>query len=454
MAPQNDEERPLLRSDDDPEVDSQYSRTTQKVQFDDDDEENPRAWSGRKKIVNVAIIALMAILSPLASSMFTPGISQIAKDLNTSEQSVIATTTGFVIMLGFGPLFMAPLSETFGRRMLYIWGFSIFTLLQLASALSPNIATLIALRTISGFFGSVGLANGGGTLSDMYEPSERAGVFGWYLLGPLLGYFFLRETFAPVLLARRKATLQQGADRDIKFHFEGEDERPLWIKLRASMKRPFVIFVQPIVLIMSLYQALIFGTTYSIYTNMQSIYSQAPYNFNSEQIGLLYLGPGLGFLTSVRFLVPRIDTVFNRLTKKNDGKALPEFRLPLANIGSVLIPVSIFWFAWSVQLRVHWVVSIIATYFYGVGQVVVFNAVQNYYIDSFSEYAASAIAGGSVFRSLLGGVVPLLAPSLFEKLGYGWGISCFGFVAVVIAPSPLLFYYYGARIRERFQITF
>jgi MFS family permease len=154
MAPQNDEERPLLRSDDDPEVDSQYSRTTQKVQFDDDDEENPRAWSGRKKIVNVAIIALMAILSPLASSMFTPGISQIAKDLDTSEQSVIATTTGFVIMLGFGPLFMAPLSETFGRRMLYIWGFSIFTLLQLASALSPNIATLIALRTISGFFGS------------------------------------------------------------------------------------------------------------------------------------------------------------------------------------------------------------------------------------------------------------------------------------------------------------
>ncbi|KAK5560065.1 hypothetical protein LTR46_001815 [Exophiala xenobiotica] len=123
MAPQNDEERPLLRSDDDPEVDSQYSRTTQKVQFDDDDEENPRAWSGRKKIVNVAIIALMAILSPLASSMFTPGISQIAKDLNTSEQSVIATTTGFVIMLGFGPLSMAPLSETFGRRnyVLLMW---------------------------------------------------------------------------------------------------------------------------------------------------------------------------------------------------------------------------------------------------------------------------------------------------------------------------------------------
>ncbi|KIW44965.1 uncharacterized protein PV06_03394 [Exophiala oligosperma] len=489
MASQRDEERPLLHSDADGDGGSRFSQETRRVQFDDDDEENPKAWTKRRKLVNVGIIALMAILSPLASSMFTPGISQIAEDLNTDEQSVIATTTGFVIMLGFGPLMLAPFSETFGRRRLYLWGFSIFTLLQLASAFSPNIATLISLRTISGFFGSVGLANGGGTLSDMYDPSERAGVFGWYLLGPLLGptigplfgglivsrlgwrwiywiltivcglntavgYLFLRETYVPVLLSRRKVSLQNDNDRDIKFHFDGEDERPLWLKLRSSLKRPFVIFVQPIVLVMSLYQALIFGTTYSIYTNMQSIFSQPPYNFNSEQIGLLYLGPGLGFLTSVWFLVPRIDTVFNTLTKRNDGQALPEFRLPLANIGSVLIPVSIFAFAWLVEFRVHWIASVIAAYFYGIGQVVVFNAVQNYYIDSFSKYAASAIAGGSVFRSLLGGVTPLIAPLLFQKLGYGLGISCFGFVAVLIAPSPLLFYYYGERIRHRFQITF
>lgn len=287
-------------------------------------------------------------------------------------------------------------------------------------------------------------------------------------INTLIGFLFLRETYAPVLLGWRKEELvrqqeeqqqqQQQSHREtgkkVVYYFEGEDSRPLHAKLLASMKRPFVIFVQPIVLTMSMYQALIFGTTYSIYTNMQSIYSAEPYNFNSEQIGLLYLGPGLGFLTSVRFLVPRIDTVFNSLTEKNDGEPLPEFRLPLANVGSVLIPASLFWFAWAVQLRAHWLVSIAATYFYGIGQVVVFNTVQNYYIDSFATFAASAIAGGSVFRSLFGGVVPLFAPMLFEKLGYGWGISCFGFVAVLIAPSPLLFYYFGGRVRERFRITF
>ena len=50
----------------------------------------------------------MSILSPLASSMFTPGIDQIAEDLNSTPAVVIGCTTGFVWMLGFVPLFLAP----------------------------------------------------------------------------------------------------------------------------------------------------------------------------------------------------------------------------------------------------------------------------------------------------------------------------------------------------------
>ena len=182
-----DEERPLLDPDNASDIASYQSIESKPIDFKADDPENPRAWSPRAKLMNVGIIAFMAILSPLASSMFTPGIAQVAEDLKCSTQAVIATTTGFVIMLGIGPLVLAPLSETYGRRNIYIWCFSIFTLLQIPTALSPNVGFLIAFRTISGFFGSVGIANGGGTLSDMYLPSERAGVFGWYLLGPLLG---------------------------------------------------------------------------------------------------------------------------------------------------------------------------------------------------------------------------------------------------------------------------
>lgn len=86
--------------------------------------------------------------------MFTPGIAQIAQDLHTSDHVVVGATTGFVVFLGIGPLILAPLSETFGRRKLYLVSFSIFAILQIPTALSPNVETLIAVRSISGFFGS------------------------------------------------------------------------------------------------------------------------------------------------------------------------------------------------------------------------------------------------------------------------------------------------------------
>ena len=261
----------------------------------------------------------------------------------------------------------------------------------------------------------------------------------------------MRESYAPVLLAWRKQNKEQEEGEQGKYSFEGEDTRPLKQKVTHSLTRPFKILLQPIVLTMSAYQALLFGTTYSIYTNMQPIY-QGEYGFNTEQVGLLYLGPGIGFLFAVWFLVPRIDTIYKKLTERNDGKARPEFRLPIANIGAVFIPASLFWFAWTVQAHTPWPASIAATFFYGIGQVTILNCTQNYYIDSFEKYAASAIAAGSVFRSVLGGLVPLFAPALFDKLGYGWGISVFGFLSVAIAPAPLIFYYYGQPVRERFSV--
>ncbi|KAK5150836.1 membrane transporter [Cryomyces antarcticus] len=478
--PDHNEQTPLLRDGDAEEG----ADNREVLSFSKEDSENPRAWPKSKKFINVGIVASMSILSPLASSMFTPGISQIAEDLKTSSDTVIGATTGFTVMLGLGPLILAPLSETFGRRKLYIICFSLFALLQIPTALSPNVETLIAIRTLSGFVGSVGIANGGGTISDMFEPQERAGVFGWYLLGPLLGptlgplfggftvqrlgwrwifwiltivcgvntlagFFFLRETYAPVLLYSRK--LQREREDGGAYSFEGEDRRPLTTKLAGSLTRPLKIFVQPIVLVMSAYQALVFATTYSLYTNMQAIYG-GEYGFSTEQVGLLYLFPGLGFLTAVWFVVPRIDTVYNALTKRNNGRAKPEFRLPLANIGAVIVPLSLFAFAWTVEFHVHWLATLVSTFFYGIGQVVIFNTVQNYYIDSFEQYAASAIAAGAVFRSVAGGVVPLFAPSLFDRVGYGWGISVFAFVGVAIAPAPVIFYYFGARTRERFAV--
>lgn len=83
----------------------------------------------------------------------------------------------------------------------------------------------------------------------------------------------------------------------------------------------------------------------------------------------------------------------------------------------------------------------------------IFNTIQNYHIDSFSKSAVSTLAGGSMFRSLVGGVVPLFVPILFGKLGYSWGISMYAFLSVAIAPAPIVFYHYGPKFRDRFPLT-
>lgn len=296
------------------------------------------------------------------------------------------------------------------------------------------------------------IANGGGTISDMFEPSQRAGIFGWYLLGPLLGptlgpllggiilenlewpwlfwilfiicgvtvtgaFFLLHESYVPALLKQLKK--QREKEEGGTYYFEGEDDRALSTKLAQAIKRPLrILFTQPIVLTMASYQALIFAITYSLFTQFQTIYGDG-YGFSTLQVGLVYLGPGIGFLVAVRTIIPQIDTVYNYLTSKNNNKSKPEFRLPLANIGALLIPISMFTFAWTVEYHVHWAWSIAATFFYGIGQVAIFNCVQNYYIDAFEKYAASAIAAGALFRSVIGGVVPVFTPVLLEKLGVG-----------------------------------
>lgn len=81
---------------------------------------------------------------------------------------------------------------------------------------------------------------------------------------------------------------------------------------------------------------------------------------------------------------------------------------------------------------------------------------QTYLVDAFTVYAASVSAAATVFRSLLGALLPLVGESMYDALGLGWGTSVLGFIAVAFIPMPLIFWKYGQRIREskRFQVKF
>lgn len=207
------------------------------------------------------------VLCPLASSILTPTSDDAAAEFGVDKEQMIGAQSGFVHMLGFGPLLLAPLSETFGRRPVFLTNLIIFTLLQIPTALVRSLPAVITLRTITGFFGAVGVANGGGTISDMFPADERATVLGFYLLGPLLGpslgpflggminstlhwrwvlwilliisatlcvtcYCFLYETYAPMVLDQRRKQLQQ-KHPDVEYRVDGASDDPTLQKIKA-----------------------------------------------------------------------------------------------------------------------------------------------------------------------------------------------------------------------------
>lgn len=72
---------------------------------------------------------------------------------------------------------------------------------------------------------------------------------------------------------------------------------------------------------------------------------------------------------------------------------------------------------------------------------------QTYLVDAFGIHSASAVASTLVMRNIFGSVLPLAGPPLYDRLGYGWGNSVLGFIALALMVMPLFLMLYGGRIR-------
>lgn len=78
-----------------------------------------------------------------------------------------------------------------------------------------------------------------------------------------------------------------------------------------------------------------------------------------------------------------------------------------------------------------------------------FTSIQTYIIDSYPLFAASAIGATAVLRSLTGFGFPLFAPTMYNKLGYGWGNSVLGFAVLAVGyAGALVLWFFGNRLRE------
>lgn len=127
-------------------------------------------------------------VSPLASSMFAPGVPDVMVDFDSSSK-LLATFVISVYILGFafGPLIVAPLSEYGGRVIVYNTCNVLFLIFNIASAVAPNISSLVVFRFLCGIAGVTPTIIGSGTIADIMPPENRGKAMALWSLGPLFG---------------------------------------------------------------------------------------------------------------------------------------------------------------------------------------------------------------------------------------------------------------------------
>lgn len=120
-----------------------------------DDPEMPLNFPMWKKWLLVALLAAITMLTPFASSILSPGISKVDAEFN-NDVSIVGAMTVSIYLLGYvvGPLFLAPLSEIYGRKPVLGAANIFFCIWQIGCALAPNITTLIIFRFFSGLGGA------------------------------------------------------------------------------------------------------------------------------------------------------------------------------------------------------------------------------------------------------------------------------------------------------------
>jgi len=264
------------------------------------------------------------------------------------------------------------------------------------------------------------------------------------------GVFLLQETYAPKLLAwKRDKLIKETGNTKLHTEYDSPDKTLINV-LRVALKRPFKLLgTQPIVQVLACYMAYIYGLMYLMLSTFPPLWERQ-YGQSVGIASLNFISMGLGFFLGTQTCAPLTDLIYRRLKKKNNGVGKPEFRVPLMVPASILIPMGLFWYGWSAQAKTHWIVPNIGVVIFCGGTIVGFQCIQTYLVDSYTRYAASAIAAATVLRSLAGFGFPLFAPAMFNALDYGWGNSLLGFIAIGLGvPAPFLLWKFGAALRAK-----
>ncbi|KAJ8604999.1 hypothetical protein MRB53_041596 [Persea americana] len=234
--------------------DDDFTQVQSPVEVDWDgpnDPDNPRNFSAANKVASILAVTFLAFCTTFAAPIYSPGIGQVAALWSISQETATLPLSIFNLGLAFGPLIGAPLSEQYGRKVVFMVTSPVFALFILGAGLSQNFATLNICRFLAGAFASPAVSNASASITDYMEGKGRAQSLLFYysiptsgaLLGPLVGgfvvlgkgwrwteftvIFFVIAAYVPVLFTKesyKKEILRRRQKKRAKMNLTRADD--------------------------------------------------------------------------------------------------------------------------------------------------------------------------------------------------------------------------------------
>lgn len=117
----------------------------------------------------IALLGLLTALGPLSIDMYLPALPEMAKELNTTTQSISSSIPAYFLGLAIGQLIYGTLSDRIGRKKPLYIGLSIYIVASLLCAFAQSEQALILSRVLQALGGCVGVVIARAAIRDCFD---------------------------------------------------------------------------------------------------------------------------------------------------------------------------------------------------------------------------------------------------------------------------------------------
>ncbi|CAO2651380.1 Nn.00g039500.m01.CDS01 [Neocucurbitaria sp. VM-36] len=426
------------------------------VDFESDaDPYRPVNWPTRKKVSTTLLYGLTTMSATWASSAYSAGTAQVAREFDVGNQVAVLGTALFLFGFGLGPLLWAPLSEVYGRRAAVLSPMFVAMCFSFGSATAKDFQTLMLTRFFGAFFASAPVTNTGGPIVSAAFVANPSLGWRWteYFTGILQGsillidIIFIDECYPPKLLVYKARRLRHETG-NWALHSKFEEWDVSIVELaKKFLVRPIQLLMTPICFLIATYASFCYGILYMQLGGIPIIFRELR-GWSAVSSTLPFLAILVGAILGCSMNAYN-QLLYNKVYHRAGNRAVPEARLPPMMLGSLLFAAGQFVMGWTAEPRFHWIAPVIGLVMLGTGFFTIFQAALNYLVDTFTLYAASAVAANTFLRSCFAGAFPLVVTPLYHNIGVGPASSITGGFAALLIPVPFVFYVFGKRIRRR-----